>query len=370
MTTFFEEPTESSKVKAKIVSSYFDAWSKIIKKRAPKLAYIDLFAGPGRYEDGSKSTPLKVLETAINDENLRERLVAVFNDANSDFASNLENQINQIENINMLKYKPTVINEEVGEELAEYFHSNRLVPTLGFVDPWGYKGLSSKLIGALTKDWGSDCIFFFNYNRINMGITNDIVKEHMNSIFGEERAAALRERVAYMSPEERELTIVNELSESLSLDRKNYVLPFRFIREDGTRTSHYLIFVSKHELGYTIMKEIMWHSSSDYDDGVASFSFIPVKREYRQLELLLGYATPLEKLGDELLEQFSGQSIRMIDIFHRHHIGRPFIGANYKEILRRLEEEGKIVVNPPASKRPSRKGVKTFGDNVVVNFLS
>jgi len=30
-----------------------------------KLAYIDLFAGPGRYEDGSASTPLMVLEKAV-----------------------------------------------------------------------------------------------------------------------------------------------------------------------------------------------------------------------------------------------------------------------------------------------------------------
>ena len=29
-----------------------------VKRGGKKIAYIDLFAGPGRYKDGTKSTPL------------------------------------------------------------------------------------------------------------------------------------------------------------------------------------------------------------------------------------------------------------------------------------------------------------------------
>jgi len=39
--------------------------------------------------------------------------------------------------------------------------------------------------------WGCDCVFFFNYNRINAGINNPGVKKHMDALFGEERADAL-----------------------------------------------------------------------------------------------------------------------------------------------------------------------------------
>ena len=55
---FFNEQTEQSAVKATIVSKYFWSWAMIIMPRADKIAYIDLFAGAGRYKDGSKSTPL------------------------------------------------------------------------------------------------------------------------------------------------------------------------------------------------------------------------------------------------------------------------------------------------------------------------
>lgn len=68
---FFEESKEQSFVKSAIVSKYFWAWAKVImsqvKRGGKKIAYVDLFAGPGRHKDGTKSTPLLVLEQAIAD---------------------------------------------------------------------------------------------------------------------------------------------------------------------------------------------------------------------------------------------------------------------------------------------------------------
>ena len=54
--SFFDESTEQSQVKSRIVEKYFWAWAKIIIGQArtqdDKIGYIDLFAGPGRYQDG------------------------------------------------------------------------------------------------------------------------------------------------------------------------------------------------------------------------------------------------------------------------------------------------------------------------------
>ncbi|NBH01622.1 three-Cys-motif partner protein TcmP, partial [Escherichia coli] len=132
-------------------------------------AYIDLFAGPGRYKNGSKSTPIKVLETAISNPDMQNMLVTVFNDADAECINSLQESINSIPGIENLKYKPQVINHEVGENIVKTFNERKLVPTFFFVDPWGYKGLSLQLINSVVKNWGCDCIFFFNYNRINMG---------------------------------------------------------------------------------------------------------------------------------------------------------------------------------------------------------
>ena len=71
MESFFQESSEQSIVKATIVAKYFWAWARVVmptaRTHSGKIAYMDLFAGPGRYEDGTKSTPLLVLERAIQD---------------------------------------------------------------------------------------------------------------------------------------------------------------------------------------------------------------------------------------------------------------------------------------------------------------
>lgn len=242
MSSFFDQSTDQSRVKAAIVANYFWAWAKVIisvakKGRDRRIAYIDLFAGPGRYTDGTLSTPLLILERAIADPDLREMLVTVFNDCNSDHSRTLETAIAALPGIETLRYKPCVQNYEVGDDIVKQFEQRSLVPTLFFVDPWGYKGLSLRLINSVLKDWGCDCIFFFNYNRINMGLPNEAVDEHMDCLFGKERADALRESLKGLAPAERETAIVEELSQAIRDLGGKYVLPFCFLNDQGTRTS-------------------------------------------------------------------------------------------------------------------------------------
>jgi three-Cys-motif partner protein len=56
---FFQEQQEHSLIKALIVNKYFWSWANVMlaKAQTDRIYYIDLFAGPGRYQDGAKSTP-------------------------------------------------------------------------------------------------------------------------------------------------------------------------------------------------------------------------------------------------------------------------------------------------------------------------
>ncbi len=77
-------------------------------KHVSKIAYIDLFAGPGRYEDGASSTPLLVLETAIKEEKIRKSLVTIFNDQDKATTSKLSEAIDSLNGIDTLQYKPKI----------------------------------------------------------------------------------------------------------------------------------------------------------------------------------------------------------------------------------------------------------------------
>lgn len=363
--SFFNESLEQSQIKAKIVSKYFWAWAKVVipyaKKRSGKIAYIDLFSGPGRYKDGAKSTPLLVLEKAIADSDISQMLVTLFNDIDKDNSNSLHEAINSIHNISHLKYKPQILNLEVGEEMIKQLQKVKLIPTLFFIDPWGYKGLSIKLIGSMIKDWGCDCIFFFNYNRINMGLNNKAVTDHMNALFGEAKANELRNKVKNLSSKERELSIVEAILGALQKIGGQYTVPFRFKNSSRNFTSHHLIFVSKHEKGYEIIKEIMAKESSLEEQGVSTLEYNPATANQ---PLLFEFNRPLDNLAEMLREEFSGQTLKVKDVYHSHHIGRRYIKKNYKEALIKLESMKEIIIDPPANKR--RKD--TLSDKALVTF--
>jgi len=106
---FFETQLEQSKIKSEIVAKYFDAWSRIIgKKTQGKIAYIDLFSGPGRYKDGTQSTPLLVLKKAIENSEIRSRFVSIFTDKEKDNIEILIREVATLQGIETLKYKGCV----------------------------------------------------------------------------------------------------------------------------------------------------------------------------------------------------------------------------------------------------------------------
>lgn len=103
---FFEERSDESRIKAELVDKYFRAWARVIRatveRTGGRIAYIDLFAGPGRYRDGAASVPLMVLRNAIDDDFLCRHLVTIFNDKDSNNTRTLEEQIRLIPDISSL----------------------------------------------------------------------------------------------------------------------------------------------------------------------------------------------------------------------------------------------------------------------------
>ncbi len=359
---FFSQPTEQSQVKTAIVEKYFEAWARVMISQAnDRIAYVDLFAGPGYYDNGTPSTPILILRKAIEDEDLRERLVAVFNDKDSDVCDALENAIQQLPGIEQLKCPPRVRVSEIDDAIVEFLSQTPLVPTLFFMDPFGYKGLSHVLFSSALKDWGSECIIFFNLNRIRMTLHNELFQEHMDDLFGEERSQALGQRLPSLTIQARELAIVEEMCAALEDAGAAYVLPFRFKDERGTRTSHYLIHASKNELGYEIMKEIMAGESSQTDQGVPSFEYSPADRRFPRLFEL---TRPLDDLEDMLLDEFAESTLTMLEVYREHHVNKPYIKRNYKHVLYRMETNGKLSCNPPHTDRRN----DTFADHVKVTF--
>ncbi len=129
---FFQEQREQSIIKARIVSKYFSAWARVIlgvqkkyRNRSQKMAYVDLFAGPGRYDDQSKSTPLLVLETILANPELSQRVVTMFNDKDEANIGSLREGFYIIVS-NLLKKHGVMVKEQG----VQIFLNHRVLPVL------------------------------------------------------------------------------------------------------------------------------------------------------------------------------------------------------------------------------------------------
>jgi three-Cys-motif partner protein len=363
---FFESPAPHSKVKTEIVFKYFKAWCQVMRFRTHRLAYFDLYCGPGKFEDGEESTPLLVLRHVLGDPDLCTKVVAQFNDAKPKYAEQLSKEIDALPGIEGLQFKPLVTNQAVGSELVEALEDVQLVPSFFFIDPWGYKGLSVDLVGRAIHDWGCDCIFFFNYNRINLvlGHRNPGVNRHIDDFFGRERAAALREQVVRLKPEDRQEAIIEALLTALHEVGGTHTLKFEFESVTSARTSHYLIFVSKHFRGYDIMKKVMASVTTDTGE-VKAFRWSPVRSQLR----MRWSKFTIENLKKHLIQSCVGTTKTVVEIYEQNTVGTDYLLTDVQRALTELECEGKVTVDKPVSaRRKLPDGRPTLGEKRLVTF--
>jgi three-Cys-motif partner protein len=347
--SFFDVPTEASLKKQRTASKYFGGWANIVLPRARaregKIMYADLFCGPGRYKDGTRSTPLLVLDHIINTPALRDTVQTVFNDENAEFLKELESHIAKLPSIESLRYKPQLRNRVVGHDIIPRIQRID-VPTLFFADPWGYKGISIDLIEASISHWGSDFLFFFNYNRINMNLGSEAMNEPINEFFRADRAEELRRTIAILRPTQREEAILKAMQSAIK-NLGAHVGKFTFRSETVNRPTHHLLCVSKHPQGMALFKEISAKESTRFDDNVPSLVHDPHADPAQSLLF-----SPLTELESTLLKRYAGQSLTPEQIYHGHHNGTPYVLKNYKQALLHLEEAGSISIDPPKAMRP------------------
>jgi three-Cys-motif partner protein len=365
---FFTDQSNASKIKAAIVFKYFCAWANIIGSISPKkIGYLDFFSGPGKYQDGNDSTPILILKEAIRIPKIRQTLVTMFQDANDAYIAELKLNVGNIPNIDQLKFAPYIATNKVDEDITKKLTEISLIPSLIFIDPFGYNGLSLGLLGSAIKDWGCDCIFFFNYNRINAAINNSVFTNNVNLIFGKEIADKLRLEVDGKGADERQRLIMERLAEALNSVKGKFKIEFKFYQEGSKKTSHYVVLVTKHQKGYEVMKETM-ASLSGSVDGVPTYEYQPKKDPPVTGDLFAKKKNKIVDLAEELAVKFAGQAIKVKDIYHKHNVDTPYISNNYKKALMHLESENRIIVDTPAALRPMRKGELTLGDDRLVTF--
>ena len=334
---FFRIPRTPSEVKSEILNSYFKAWAAILlvalRKRikVQSLSYIDLFSGPGYYENGDPSTPIKILNSINENQLFNQKIKTFFNDNDPKLAAQLDTNIKRLPYFAELNHRSVVLNKETNKDLLlSFLNSNSSnSPSLTFIDPFGYKGVSAELCKLAVKNWGSDLFMLFNFNRIRSGIRNSTVTHLMKDLFGDKLETILSSYDS-LNKVQREEFILNQFMSHFT-DKGYKGLQFKVEFNDKNATSHYLLFVSKVEIAYFKMKEIMSKYSDYQPDGIP---WMAVNNSKTQ-DLFSEYS--ISKLKFELVqnkEKYSGLTVD--DIYRKHSLGTPYIKENYKSVFNEL----------------------------------
>lgn len=207
---FFKKKRNASEIKSEIMNKYFNAWCGIILfgqrlKTIKTVLYIDLFSGPGYYDDGDPSTPIKVLHSIFKSTGFRwdlnNSVQTFFNDSDKAMVATLQQNIEKLPYYDKLIHKPIILNEDANYELL-----TRLLktdhPALTFIDPFGYS-FSQRMLLLSVKEWGSDLFMLFNFNRIRSAVKNSTVDILMQEIFGD-RLDHIRDFIAQIVMQKKE----------------------------------------------------------------------------------------------------------------------------------------------------------------------
>jgi three-Cys-motif partner protein len=162
-----------------------------------------------------------------------------FNDEKPGFVEALTKEVADFPGIENLKYKPVFRAKSIDRGIIPKIREVK-VPTLFFADPWGYAGISVDLIEASIAHWGSDFLFFFNYNRINMNLGCEGMNGPINEFFSAERAEELRRTVERLRPAQREEAILKAMRGAIK-NLGAQVGKFTYRSKTGSRSTHHLL---------------------------------------------------------------------------------------------------------------------------------
>lgn len=356
---FFAIQRSSSEIKAELLNEFFKSWCNAQLqgqryKSNPVLAFIDLYAGDGKPENGKPATPVRVLNSifgATDKYNLNKVVRTFFNDEKKTVTAKLQENLRQLPYHENLQHKPVLLHEETSlATLAKLLGHD--VPTLLYLDPFGYD-FSQQLLLQSVRRWGLDLFMLFTPAKLRAAVQGATDDSIMADVFGKERLGKIRAFCdRYQDAGQREDFMVDQFEEVFR-EKEYRTFRFKISLPKKNQTSHYLFFVSKNDAPYMKMKELMLMYSDYQEDGVPLFG----ANIRHQLSLFQEqYRYSIKNLIVDLAGKRNFYHELPIDSIYRHHnIGTNYIRGNYKEALEQLKAEGVVEAINPVSRQPMRK---------------
>lgn len=322
--------------KHQMLLEYLAAWFPIIASGHGTLTYIDAFAGPGEYTDGSLGSPLIALSQALRGIVIRNNALQnlIFIEENG---KRLEHLVALIENRYPASTRPHLVRvlPEKGDcrqilsgVLAK--HALTEGPVFANLDGWGVdtpmsmvrqlgRMRSAEVLITFKPDW------FWRFVNTPDPVAGD-------RVFGD---AGWREIARSGGGEERKKNLVTHYRSQLTAAGFPYQLTFELVDEGGRGL--FLVYATTHQLGVEKMKDAMWKV-----DTVQGQHFRD-PRDVNQLALDLVEGPDLTVLRRQLLDVLASQGPTSLASLKTYTLLETLYRPPHAvEAIRQLEEDGLV----------------------------
>ncbi len=350
-----------SRIKHQILRGYLGAWSGILGNDFSRLAYWDCFAGDGLYVDENgvqlPGSPQLAVKTAVDfvSKSAGRSVTLGFIERNKEKAQRLADNL-----LHMSRPSSVLVRVLAGDayDLADKLLSplaqvGQTVPTLFFVDPYGYP-LPIPVLRRLLARPKSEVLVNLMWFRMSMDLGNPDKREQFDRMFGREK---WREQdfntLTGRSKEQAFLNyFVKEVGSEFHPCCEMPYSPEDNVTSPDKRTKYYLIHFSRHSSAALAMKEVMHQARK---------ALLDLSAESAQFSLFDG-ELEIADLKRALLKEFTcGEKLSLLNI-RKRTANLPHVKSQYRKAIKKMDG-----VNVKIERLQSKRDGLNDGD--LVQFL-
>ena len=344
-----------TEMKHNVFREYFDKWVKILGSSFRTLNYIDGFAGLGAYTKADKlynGSPIIAIEVLKANEKFVKEANLLFVDKDIKTLENLKKVVayRNLDKCKNLKihYALNDFNDAITDSLKA---PKSFVPTFIFVDPYGFGDIKYSTFNNIMKKIDKpEILINFMYNAVSRFLEEERLISIFDEVFGTNK---WKEVVNSTNGKEEKIV---DLYVAQLRKLSNFVFPYKLEFPKIRRTYYYLVHLTNHHLGASIMKS----SFAKYTHG--SVEWLGVNASQTSLADITG--TRMNEIKKLLLKKYNKKSIKFLQIVIDNIDKEPFLESELRKAIRELEKEGIVYVE-----RFPKVGRKTGIDkNEVIYF--
>ncbi len=339
---------EQTKIKHQVFASYLDRWVKIVGKDSP-LNFFDCFGGCGLYDDngtlrpGSPIIAAKIIEQNANSLN-RDCCVTIL-----DIDKNCTDNIPHAFNLFNCNCSYELFNADfetyINNELTELMNDGKtLCPTFFLIDPYGYSIKFETLARLMSID---KCEIYLNFmfNAVNRGISTGIVDDRLDELFG---CTEWRDCQQYHG-NEREACIIDLVRNQLK-HYSRYVLPYRICFPNVDRTYYYMIHLTNHVEGCSIMKSCF----AELNYGGIEY----LGKNQNQMHIFDLIEDPVNEIETYICNNFKTLRLSYYGLLDKMIDSTPYLDKDISSAVLSLYNRKLANIGRVSSKRPTSKPTK------------